>query len=170
MTILMNDAGKHLKQLHSSEFKIVLWKDQILFWIKHFRWCMAEFIENSRTREFWWASTSIFSRSTMGNDFLFLYLVSNMKGNFSRSCLEAWVPEILVLYRCGRLNRRKSHSRLGIEKKLLVELWCMGMSVLQWRPGCVTTKLLNLHFLKLEIANNGLAATFFVYQKRRSMQ
>ena len=61
-----------------------------------------------------------FSRSTMGNDFLFLYLVSNMKGNFSRSCLEAWdwVPEILVLYWCGRLNRRKSHSRLGIEKNV----------------------------------------------------
>ena len=136
MTILMNDAGKHLKQLHSSEFKIVLWKDQILFWIKHFRWCMAEFIENSRTREFWWASTSIFSRSTMGNDFLFLYLVSNMKGNFSRSCLEAWVPEILVLYRCGRLNRRKSHSRLGIEKNASrwPLIWCPWTldNALQW--------------------------------------
>ena len=113
-----------------------------------------------------------FPRSTMRNDFLFLNLVLNMKGNFSRSRLEAWdlVPEILVSSRCGRLNRRKSHSRLGIEKMFLVELWCMGMSVLQWRPGCVTTKLLNLHFLKLEIANNSVADTFFVFQKRRSMQ
>ena len=121
MTILMNDAGKHLKQLHSSEFKIVLWKDQILFWIKHFRWCMAEFIENSRTREFWWESTSIFLAPPWETIFyfsilsriwkeIFLGLVLKPECQKFSSCIDVgdWIGENLILVsglkKCFSLN------------------------------------------------------------------